>query len=271
VLNLNAGQDDRQPAASAGRLLLLTRPAAQASEWVSKLHACGLPAAALPLLVIGPAPDPLAVAQMMAALVPGALVMFVSPSAVGEAAAAVGGRLHWPAQVRAAATGPGTVAALQAAGVPLAQIVAPAADAAQFDSEALWQQLRAETWAQRPVWIVRGEGGRDWFARTLADAGAQVHTVQGYARTAPVLTAPEQALLDQALAAPGRVGWVFSSSEAIDHLARLAPGADWSGALAWASHPRIAARARQLGVGRVLPVQPGLAALVAAARAEAAG
>jgi len=98
-----------------------------------------------------------------------------------------------------------------------------------------------------------------------------VHTVQGYARTAPVLTAPEQALLDQALAAPGRVGWVFSSSEAIDHLARLAPGADWSGALAWASHPRIAARARQLGVGRVLPVQPGLAALVAAARAEAAG
>lgn len=249
----------------------MTRPAAQAGEWVSKLHACGLRAAALPLIRIGPAPDPQVLAQMMAALSPGGLVMFVSPSAVAEAAAALGGRLAWPAGVRAAATGPGTVAALQHVGVPAGQIVAPGPQAPQFDSEALWQQLRGEDWSGRPVWIVRGEGGRDWLARTLAEAGAQVHLVQGYVRTAPVLSAPELALLAQAQATPQAVGWVFSSSEAVDHLAQLAPGADWSEGLAWASHPRIAARARALGLGRVLAVAPGLEPLVAAARVEAIG
>jgi uroporphyrinogen-III synthase len=63
-------------------------------------------------------------------------------------------------------------------------------------------------------------------------------------------------LLAEALARPTAFAWLLSSSEAVDHLAALAPRADWSGALALASHPRIAERAERLGFGRVLPVRP---------------
>ena len=55
---------------------------------------------------------------------------------------------------------------------------------------------------------------------------------------------------------PARHAWLFSSSEAVQHLRSLAPGADWSGALALASHPRIAAAARAVGFGRVEAVSP---------------
>jgi len=248
----------------SGPLLLVTRPAAQASDWVSKLRARHLRAEALPLIATGPAPDAAALRHMLACLVPGALVMFVSPNAVLHAFAALGPGAAWPQNVRAAATGPGTVDALRAAGVPAAQIVAPPESAGQFDSEALWGQLRGEAWRGRPVWVVRGEGGRDWFADTLRAAGAAVHFVQGYSRQAPVLDAAGSALLQQALQVPQSVRWLFSSSEGIDHLAALAPGADWAPAVALVSHPRIAARARALGVGRVHCLAPGVDAIVAA-------
>ena len=41
-------------------------------------------------------------------------------------------------------TGPGSVAALLRAGVPLAAIDAPSEAAAQFDSEALWQVVQPQ-------------------------------------------------------------------------------------------------------------------------------
>jgi uroporphyrinogen-III synthase len=247
-------------------LLLVTRPAQQAQGWVSKLRAQGLRAAALPLLDIGPPPSAAPLQHMRAALAPGALVMFVSPNAVEQCFAAWGRCGDWPKGVLAAATGPGTVAALEAAGVPRACIVAPPANAPQFDSEALWRQLRQDDWHGREVWVVRGEGGRDWFADTLRAAGATVRLVQGYSRGAPVLCEAGRRLLVQALATPDQTHWLISSSEALDHLASLAPGADWSGASAWVTHPRMAERARALGWGRVREIATGLDAVVAALR-----
>lgn len=247
-------------------MLLVTRPAEQAAGWVSKLRAQGLRAEALPLIAIGPAPDPQALRQMLAALRPGALVMFVSPNAVQQTAAALGGALPWPEGVCAAATGPGTVAALRAAGVPSGRIVAPGASAPQFDSEALWALLRHEDWHGRQVRVVRGEGGREWFADTLRAAGAEVELVQGYARSAAALDDTGQALLRHALAQPQDCVWLFSSSEGIDHLMAMAPQADWSASVAWVSHPRIAERAQARGWQRVLQLPPGLDAIVQAVR-----
>ncbi len=60
----------------------------------------------------------------------------------------------------------------------------------------------------------------------------------------------------RAQAEPVRWIWMFSSSEAIDHLQALAPGADWRAGRAVASHPRIAERARALGFGSVALVSP---------------
>lgn len=247
---------------------MVTRPAEQAAGWVSKLRAQGLRAEALPLIAIGPAPDAGALRQMLSALRPGALVMFVSPNAVQQSAAALGGCLAWPDGVRAAATGPGTVSALVEAGVPVGSVVAPPEADLKFDSEALWQMLSREDWRGRQVRVVRGEGGREWFADTLRAAGAEVQLVQGYSRCAATLDPLGRTLLQQALAQPDDVLWLFSSSESIDHLMGLAPEADWSASQALVSHPRIAERALARGWSRVRLVSPGLEAVVRAIRGE---
>jgi uroporphyrinogen-III synthase len=204
---------------------------------------------------------------------PGAqpVLVFVSPNAVlgfFDAVATVRGvqaaSLAWPAEAWAAATGPGTVAALRGCGVPDTCIVAPAATAAQFDSEALWSAIAGWSWARRPVWIVRGNGGRDWLGGQMRAAGADVRVVQSYGRAAPTLTPAEHALLADALARPACWVWLFSSSEAIDHLAAIAPDARWPAGRALASHPRIAERALALGFGSVTVVSPAPAAVAAA-------
>lgn len=248
----------------AGCWAIVTRPEPQAGEWVSKLRAQGLPAQALPLLAITPAPDPAAVLQALAALQPGDLAMFVSPNAAAACFDALGPGWRWPAGVWAAGTGPGTAAVLRRHGVPAESLVMPADDAAQLDSEALWQQLRLQDWTGRQACIVRGDGGRDWLAGTLRQAGAQVQFVQAYGRTVPQWTPAQRQVLQRGLADPTRARWLLSSSEALDHLAVLAPGVDWSTCQALASHPRIAERARQAGFGLVQQIQPSVAAVLAA-------
>src|ERR1700756_3165654 len=104
----------------AAATVLVVRPRAQADAWVGELAALGVPARALPLIDIVGAPDPAAVeagfAQVEGSDEP--VLVFVSPNAVlgfFEAVASVRATpVHtfaWPARARAAATGPGTVAA----------------------------------------------------------------------------------------------------------------------------------------------------------------
>jgi uroporphyrinogen-III synthase len=251
-------------APAAQRTVIVTRPAAQAAAWVQALRALGVQAESLPLIEIAPAPDAAALDAARAALAQQALVVFVSANAVQQFAAG----LAWPAGVLAGATGPGTAQALLEAGVPAAQVVQPAADAAQFESEALWAQLRGQPWQGRPVLVVRGGRGRDWLADTLRAAGAQVHEVQAYARRAPdwaALAPAPRALLARAAAEPGRHLWLFSSSEAVQHLsAGLAIDARHS---ALATHPRIAEAARSAGFGPVAISRPSAAEVAAAVRA----
>jgi uroporphyrinogen-III synthase len=258
--------------ATAPATVLVVRPRTQALAWVGELGVLGVPARALPLIEILPAPEPARVEAAfseVAASVAQPVLVFVSPNAVlGFFAAA--NSPAWPAHARAAATGPGTVAALRECGVPGECIVAPPQAAGQFDSEALWSQIAAWAWPRRPVWIVRGNGGRDWLGQRLRDAGADVQVIQSYAREAPSLSEGERALLAAALAEPVRWIWMFSSSEAIDHLQALAPQARWDGGRALVSHPRIAERARALGFVDVTIVVPSPAA-VAAAFSDAPG
>jgi uroporphyrinogen-III synthase len=272
--------------------LIVVRPRAQAGEWVGALRALGVDAHALPLIEILPAPEPgrlaaavgdIAAAAAAAGVAEGGqpLAVFVSPNAVegffaGAAGAGVSCRsgpgaapakaapAAWPAHAWAAATGPGTVAALRAAGVDEARIVAPPATAAQFDSEALWACIEAWPLRGRPVWIVRGNGGRDWLANRLAAAGAAVRFVQSYERAAPRLEPDERALLGRAGAEPAHWTWLFSSSEAIEHLRALDPAANWGASRALATHPRIAERARAAGFAHVELVAPTPAAVAAA-------
>lgn len=242
--------------------VLVTRPAAQASGWVEPLRAQGLDAQALPLMAIEPLADDAALRDAWRTLGQYALAMFVSPNAVVHFFDARPDHTAWPPALRAGATGPGTLDALVRAGVPHALCVAP--HDAPFDSAALWAHLRHEDWQGRSVLIVRGDGGRDEFAQSLREAGAQAAFVQAYRRAVPQWSAAERALADAALAAPAQHLWLLSSGEAIDHLAALLPGAQLHRARALASHPRIAQRARAAGFGRVIEAPPTLDAVRAA-------
>ncbi|MBK6006946.1 uroporphyrinogen-III synthase [Ramlibacter ginsenosidimutans] len=238
--------------------VVLTRPQAEAERWAARLRERGLEPLLLPLLQIGPPPDPQALRAACTRAGDCAAVMFVSANAVQAFfAAAPGVQL-----ARAWAPGPATRDALLAAGVPAERIDAPAAESAQFDSESLWQQVQGQLRAGDRLLLVRGgdgagrEQGRDWLLQQLAARGVQVETVLAYTRQPPAWTQAQQAAARRA-AADGST-WIFSSSEAATHLATLLPAQDWSRARAVATHPRIAAAVRALGFGAVRAARPGL-------------
>ena len=306
----------------AGRSpVIVTRPAREAEHWVRQLRQCGLAAEALPLIEIAPASgraDVQALATAWKALDGYAACLFVSGNAVAyffKGKTAPAPDLHaqpaintianaegvpalegLPPDLRFMAPGPGTVAALVAAGVPAAQIDAPAPDALQFDSEALWAVVGGRDWQGRRVLIVRGETlgravradsaavsnlsgltnspghqgvagissrptgspGRDWISRQWLAAGAQVDFVCVYQRGAPMLT-DAQVARARAASADGSV-WLFSSSEAVANLVGLPSlsGVDWRQARAVATHPRIVQAVRAAGWGVVVESRPAL-------------
>lgn len=252
--------------------VVVTRPQPQADEWVALLQREGVAAVALPLLDIHPLDDMSPVRAAWGDLAEQHLVMFVSANAVAHFFAAAPASPVWPAGVLAGATGPGTQAALRGHGVPAAQIAAPPPGAAQFDSEALWQTLQGLDWRGARALIVRGEDGREWLADTLRAAGAEVSLLAAYRRAPPVWDASARTSLAQVLAAPRAHVWLFSSSQAVEHLVQHLHSIDparvpWALLQAVATHPRIAHTAREAGFGMVQACAPAPAAVAAAVRA----
>lgn len=259
------------------RRLIITRPSEEAADWVAQLQAQGWPAQALPLIDIREPSHPAVVQalhQHRAHWSGYDAILFVSGAAVrhffasGELprATAVTRTRFW-------APGPGTARALLALlfrlGLPADCIDAPPADAGQFDSEALWPVVASQLRPGSRVLIVRGASGaddtettavagngRDWLIRQCEQAGARVQAVAAYERQPPCWDDAMNALRLQAYAS-GSV-WLFSSSQAVDHLLLADPSAGWSAADALATHPRIAERAREAGFARVLGTRPSL-------------
>lgn len=238
--------------------------------WVDALRAKGIEAQPLPLIEIGAAPDPAALAAARAGWTRLDAVMFVSANAVTGFFESGSGAAGWPpagATPRFWSTGPGTRQALLQAGADPQQIDSPPAEAGRFDSEALWQQVQPQVLPGAHVLIVRGAGadgevaGRDWLARQLESAGAQVSTVAAYRRELPQWDGVTRALACQG-ATDGR-WWLFSSSEAVRNLRHLLPRQDWSQARALCTHARIADAARQVGFGEVAATPPLLEAVAA--------
>ncbi|MFY3385266.1 uroporphyrinogen-III synthase [Paracidovorax sp. MALMAid1276] len=267
------------------RRVIVTRPAREAAHWVQQLQAQGIEAVALPLIAIGPATGPGAHAALQQARSQWPqyrALMFVSGNAATyffeqNGPSALTDKALTAIKTRAWAPGPGTARALVQAGVPRDHIDGPAADAAQFDSEALWQQVGTQVRPGDRVLIVRGRSdgvhdsgvgtGRDWLARQIEAAGGVVDYVVAYERGAPTFSADEVALAQQA-AADGST-WLLSSSEAVAHLAQALPTVHWGAARALATHPRIAEAARAAGFGSVAECRPALADVVASIESAA--
>lgn len=266
--------------------VIVTRPADDALVWVRQLNAAGCQAEALPLIEIGAASSPTQKAALQTVwqtLDAYAACLFVSGNAVGHFFGSNSTLAHEVVDhgaiekiaksgLRCLAPGPGTVTALRAMGVPLAQIDAPPPDAGQFDSQSLWQVIGERDWQGQRVLVVRGDSvaadpsdnptatpGRDWIARQWTAAGAVVDFVSVYERRPPLLT-PAQCQRAQAASTDGSV-WLFSSSEAVGNLVGSAAlaGVDWARARAVATHPRIAERVRLAGWGPVEESRPALA------------
>jgi len=260
------------------RPLIVTRPAREAAQWVGQLQARGWAAQALPLIDIAPGPDRPALLQAWQTLAHFDALMFVSSNAVEQFFAARPADMPVPADAakpRWWVTGPGSQAALLGQGLPASAIDQPPAHATQLDSEALWAQVQPQLRPGMRVLIVRGTvagvgagvhgpgpgQGRDWLGAQLVQAGAQLHWVVAYTRSAPDWDAARRDQVAQALAQ--EAVWLWSSSEALANLCAAFPGQNWQGAAAVATHPRIAQAAREAGFGRVALAGPGLDALCA--------
>lgn len=274
--------------------VIVTRPAHDADVWVAQLRQNGINAQALPLIEIAALSHPADISALQQAwnsLSDYTACMFVSGNAVAHffchnsglktaeaqyirvQAAINSVAIKIPVNVRFLAPGPGTVAALLAAGVPVSQIDAPPPDAAQFDSEALWQVVGHRDWRASRVLIVRGKGdaltdsastGRDWLAQQWLAGGSIVDVVSSYERRAPKFTVAQIELARHA-SCDGSV-WLFSSSEAVANLTGQ-PGlkdVNWHSARAVATHPRIQAAIEATGWGVVHPSRPALSDIMGA-------
>ncbi len=248
--------------------VVITRPAGQSDTLASQLAARGLKPLDFPLIAIAPVRDDAPLREALGALDRYALVVFVSPNAVDRAFDCYREISSiWPHALPVAVVGPASVAALARQGVqaPAHRVISPVGSAdeepARFDSESLYAALEKtlgeNAFAGKRVLIVRGDGGREWLADRLREAGAEVEAVAAYRRVVPEppigAWAAVHALLEGAPHA-----WLVTSSEGVRNLDELAREHLTAGEIVElrhahlvAPHPRIAETARSLGFDRI--------------------
>jgi uroporphyrinogen-III synthase len=229
------------PLAGAG--ILVTRPARQAAGFASRVAALGGRPLVFPAIVILPPLDSAPLARVHAALDDYDYAVFVSANAVEYG---VPDRNRWPERLVAFAPGPGTAQAL--ADVGIANVRVPSAS---FDSEGLLALGEFADVSGRRVIVFRGEGGRDQLGDTLRARGAVVDYVACYRRAKPQ---GGTAGLAEAFAERRIDAVTITSSEGLDNLWHSVDDAtrrSWRACPTFVPHPRIAARARALGLDAV--------------------
>ncbi|MFL9962598.1 fused uroporphyrinogen-III synthase HemD/membrane protein HemX [Paraburkholderia sediminicola] len=250
---------------NAAFMVVITRPAGQSSELIRQLAAAGIATLDFPLIDIAPVADDAPLRAALASLERYALVVFVSPNAVDHAFARRDG--IWPHALPVGVVGPGSVQALARHGVaaPAHQVISPTSanddESTSFDSEGLYAAIETSLGATnlegKRVLIVRGDGGREWLADRLREAGAEVEAVAAYRRIVPEPSIGGWARV-HALLAGAPHAWLLTSSEGVRNLHELAQEhltADEIVQLKRATlvtpHPRIAQTARALGFDRI--------------------
>lgn len=248
--------------ALAGRAVLVTRPAGISAPLVALLRAEGGEAVLLPAIEILPPDDTAKLDATIDRLEGFDIAIFVSPTAVAKANAAVRARRDWPARLRYAAVGSGTAAALR--GIGVADVIAPQG---RGDSEALAALPELAEVTGRRIVIFRGHGGREVLREALEARGARVEYAECYRRALP--RADVTPLIERWT--QGGIDAVSVTSAAgLENLFALLGAARVSGPALlretplFVPHPRVGEAARNLGVERVILTGAGDQALVQA-------
>lgn len=212
------------------RVILVTRPRAQAAGLARLIERSGGRAEIFPAIEIVDLPPPAALERLEEF----DLAIFISPTAAAKAAACV---RKWPRQLRVAAIGAGTRRELERHG--LRQVLVPSEGA---DSEALLNRPELARVDGKRIVIIRGEGGRALLGDTLASRGARVEYAECYRRARP-----------SQKWSGGKVDAVtVSSGEALANLFELMDPESLRATPLFVPHERIAELARSRSVAKVL-------------------
>jgi len=264
----------------SNKTIVITRPSGQARQLSEALQVSLLSSGftkqtspqiiSLPLLTIAPKGDDVLRRQITTALKTADLAIFVSPNAI-ECTMRLLERSWQEVSDRPlpiGVMGGSSLAALNNHGIGLednaTKIILPHSNA-QWDSEGLWSELQALNWdwSSKKVIIFKGEGGRDWLAETLKQAGAQVEAFSVYTRVP--LDLNSSAWNDVHEMDFAKSLWLLTSSEAVRYLGQAKLPLDLATAIC--PHHNIADAAEQIGFGEVFTCEPGDEALIAASQA----
>ncbi|MBU3630634.1 uroporphyrinogen-III synthase [Polynucleobacter sp. AP-Melu-500A-A1] len=269
----------------SAKTIIVTRPSGQARQLIEVLTSSielsgvakrSLPdILSLPLLTIVPKTDEALSVHIAILLQDADLAIFVSPNAI-ECVMRLLERSWQDFSKRIipiGVMGGSSKLALQHHGVGMetnpTPIVMPQ-DKERWDSEGLWQELQSLgwNWQGKRVIIFKGEGGRDWMADTLKNAGAQVDEISSYTRVPLDIDNPAWDSIHKLDFSKSL--WLLTSSEAVRYLGSVIQDQftqNFSSASALCPHHNIADAADEIGFGEVFTTEPGDESLVKASLA----
>jgi len=262
------------------KTIIVTRPSGQARQLIEALsqaiEATGvgkrsLPEIlSLPLLTIVPKSDDHLVDHIATVLSDADLAVFVSPNAIESVMRLL--KRDWQAfskkVIPIGVMGGSSHLALKNHGIGIEDhptpIIIPESNE-KWDSEGLWNELQSlqPDWQGKKVVIFKGEGGRDWLADTLKNAGATVEAISTYARIP--LDIDNQAWHAIREMDFSKSLWLLTSSEAVRYLGEVMKDQfthNLNTASALCPHHNIADAAEIIGFGEVFTSEPGDEALI---------
>ena len=189
--------------------VLVTRPEHQAHHLCQLIEAEGGAPVRYPALLIRPRPERAAVRAAIGPADRYDLVIFVSANAVRFGA----DLLEQRRDLRLAAVGQATAAALNAAGYRVSLMPAEGAD-----TEALLAMPQLAHMSRQRVLIVRGVGGRELLADVLTERGARVQFAEIYTREPAHPGADLQAQVEQLWRQGGVRAYSATSVELLEAL-----------------------------------------------------
>ena len=243
--------------------ILITRPVMPASRTATRLASLGATPLVFPTTIIERPADVAPLDTALAKIGDYYAAIFVSPSAAEMTLAPLGSiPKKLPAALLVFAPGPGTAEELNIRGVATVEM-----PETSFDSEGLLAlpSLQASAIQGKRIVIFRGNDGRELLREALLKRGATVDAITAYHRRAP--NTPPTGLLE--LLRTGKVNALSAmSSDAITNLVGLISANERATLLfalpVYASHPRIAATARDAGFRNVIETEAGDAGLITA-------